>query len=128
MHGGKLSMVGIDIIEVSRVEDNEKFLNKIAHQSEIDYINLTKNPSLRMQKIAALFSVKEAVMKALGLGKNSGVVFKDIILSHEESGRPIVSLQGKAKEKFEEEYSNKKIYVSLSHIEKVAVAIAIIGD
>ena len=121
-------MVGIDIIEVSRVEDNEKFLNKIAHQSEIDYINLTKNPSLRMQKIAALFSVKEAVMKALGLGKNSGVVFKDIILSHEESGRPIVSLQGKAKEKFEEEYSNKKIYVSLSHIEKVAVAIAIIGD
>ncbi len=121
-------MIGIDIIEVTRVQDNEKFLNKIACQSEIDYINLTKNPALRLQKIAALFSVKEAVMKALGMGENSGVVFKDIVLSHEESGRPMVSLCGKAKEKLDKDYPSKKIYVSLSHIEKVAVAIAIIDD
>ena len=121
-------MIGIDIVEVSRVQDNEKFLNKIAHQSEIDYINLTKNPSLRMQKIAALFSVKEAVMKALGLGEKSGVVFKDIILSHEESGRPIVTVQGKAKEKLDKDYPQKNIYVSLSHIEWVSVAVAIISD
>lgn len=119
-------MIGIDIIEVSRVQDNEKFLDKIAHQSEIDYINLTSNPSLRLQKIAALFSVKEAVMKALGLGKNSGVKFKDIILSHQSTGCPIVEVQGKAKEKLENDYPQKKIYVSLSHVEKVAVAIAII--
>ena len=41
-------------------------------------------------------------MKALGLGKNSGVSFKDIQILHDESGKPYVVLHGKAKEQMEE--------------------------
>ena len=65
-------------------------------------------------------------MKALEMGKGSGVVFKDIELSHEESGKPIVILHGKALEKYNESFSGKKIEVSLSHTPQSAIAIAII--
>ncbi|MBQ8792812.1 MAG: 4'-phosphopantetheinyl transferase superfamily protein, partial [Clostridia bacterium] len=71
-------MVGIDIIEVERVDTSDAFLNRIAHESEISYINKSSCNGLRHQRIAALFCVKEAVMKALEMGAKSGVVFKDI--------------------------------------------------
>lgn len=119
-------MVGIDIIEVERVEKSEAFLQKIAHEKEIEYINKTNCENLRHQRIASLFSVKEAVMKALEMGANSGVVFKDIELSHNKSGKPEINLHGKAKEKFEDVFAGKKIEVSISHTKTMATAIAII--
>ena len=119
-------MVGIDTVEVARIDKSEKFLDKIANKNEIEYINLTKNKDLKLQKTAALFCVKEATMKALGLGANSGVVFKDITLLHEDSGKPYVVLSGKAKDRFDEQFKGKKIEVSLSHTNLVATAICII--
>lgn len=119
-------MVGIDIIEVERVDTSDAFLNRIAHESEIEYINKSKCKSLRHQRIASLFCVKEAVMKALEMGANSGVVFKDIELTHNEFGKPEVILHGRAKEKIESVFAGKKIEVSLSHTSSIATAIAII--
>lgn len=119
-------MVGIDIIEVERVDVSETFLNKIAHESEIEYIKKSKCENLRRQRTAALFCVKEAVMKALDMGAKSGVVFKDIKLTHTPSGKPEIVLFGKAKDKFESLFKDKKIEVSLSHTSAFATAIAII--
>lgn len=119
-------MVGIDIIEVERVDTSEAFVKRIAHQKEIDYINKSGCENLRHQRIAALFCVKEAVMKALEMGKNSGVVFKDIELTHNEFGKPEIILHGKAKEKYENVFAGKKIEVSLSHTPTMATAIAIL--
>lgn len=121
-------MIGIDLLEVDRINDSIEFLNKIAHEEEIEYINKNTCQHLRKQKITALFCVKEAVMKALGMGKSSGVVFKDIMLCHQESGKPFVKLFGKAKEKFDSNFQGKKIEVSLSHTKSYATAIAIIVD
>ena len=119
-------MVGIDIVEVERVDTSKKFLTRIAHESEIAYINKSSCDSLRHQRIAALFCVKEAVMKALEMGAKSGVVFKDIELSHEENGKPVVILHGKALEKFQNDFAGKQIEVSLSHTQAYATAIAIL--
>ncbi|MBP3344880.1 MAG: holo-ACP synthase [Clostridia bacterium] len=119
-------MVGIDLVEVERVSLDETFLNKIAHESEIEYVNKSSCDKLKKQRVAALFCVKEAVMKALGMGEGSGVVFKDIQLFHEESGKPYVKLYGKALEKFESVFVGKKIEVSLSHTLNYATAIAIL--
>ncbi|MBQ8908677.1 MAG: holo-ACP synthase [Clostridia bacterium] len=119
-------MVGIDIIEVERIDASDKFLEKIAFQEEIDFINKAKCDKLRKQKIAALFCVKESVMKALEMGAKSGVVFKDIQLCHEQSGKPFVVLHGKALDKYNQCFAGKKIEVSLSHTEKYATAIAIL--
>ena len=119
-------MVGIDIIDIERVDKSEEFLKKIANESEIEYVSKSFCESLRHQRTGALFCVKEAVMKALEMGKNSGVVFKDIELSHEESGKPIVILHGKALERYNERFSDKKIEVSLSHTPAYAIAIAML--
>ncbi len=119
-------MIGIDIDEVERFDQGDEFLNRIAFPEEIEHINKAKCQSLRQQRIASLFSVKEAVMKALGLGKSSGVSFKDIMLCHDENGKPYVKLLGIAKSKFEKLYSKKQIEVSLSHTPKTVVAVAVI--
>ncbi len=117
-------MVGIDIIEVARIDQGAEFLNKIALPEEIEYI--TKSQSLRSQRAAALFCVKEAVMKALGTGASQGVSFKDLQLSHEKNGKPIINLFGRAYEIFNDKYLGKKIEISISHTEKYATAIAVI--
>lgn len=119
-------MVGIDIIEVERIDKSEGFLNKIARISEIEYINKSKCESLRFQRVASLFCVKEAVMKALETGASKGVSFKDIELAHEESGKPYVNLYGKALEIYDQNFKGKKLEVSLSHTEKYATAIAVL--
>lgn len=119
-------MIGIDIIEVARVDTSKAFIERIAHESEIEYINKSPCESLRHQRLSALFCVKEAVMKALEMGKNSGVVFKDIELCHNEYGKPYVKLQGKAKEKYQTFFSDKKLEVSLSHTPAYATAIAML--
>ena len=119
-------MVGIDIIEVERINYSHEFMNKIAHQGEIEYIEKSTCESLKRQRLAALFCVKEAVMKALEMGAGSGVVFKDIELKHQENGKPFIELYGKALEKLESSFKSKKIEVSLSHTEKYATAFAMI--
>lgn len=120
-------MVGIDIIELDRVDTSDSFLNNIAHEDEIAYIKKPFCQQVQHERIAALFCVKEAVMKALGLGKKSGVVFKDIKLCHEESGKPFVELFGVAKQAFEKDFKDKIINISISHSKTIATAICIIN-
>lgn len=119
-------MVGIDLVEVSRVDTSDKFLSRIANSAEVMFIRKTNSTNLRQQKIASLFCVKEAVMKALELGANSKVSFLDIELCHEESGKPFVKLYGVALEKLNSAFKGKNIEVSLSHTKEYATAIAII--
>ncbi len=120
-------MVGIDIIELDRVDTSDSFLNKIADKEEIDYIKKSFCKQVQHEKIASLFCVKEAVMKALGLGKKSGVTFKEIKLCHEENGKPFVQLFGVAKEKFDQDFQDKNIAVSISHSKTIATAICFIN-
>lgn len=119
-------MVGIDILDIDRLDFSEKFIKKIALDEEIEYIQKSLCESLQRQRLGALFCVKEAVMKALEMGKDSGVSFHDIKLCHHENGKPYVELFGRAKEKFEECFAEKKMEVSLSHTPQYATAIAII--
>ena len=55
------------------------------------------------------------------------MVFKDIELCHEDSGKPYVKLHGKALEKFNMCFASKTIEISLSHTPIVAMAVAIIN-
>ena len=120
-------MIGIDCIDIERVDKSDEFLQKIARDDEIEYIKKSFCESLRLQRTGALFCVKEAVMKALKMKKNSGVVFKDIELCHEDSGKPYVKLHNKALEKFNMCFANRTIEISLSHTPIVAMAVAIIN-
>lgn len=119
-------MIGIDIDKPERFDDDQ-LLNRIAFEEEIQHVHKARCTSLRSQRIASLFSVKEAVMKALGLGKDSGVSFKDIKMLHDESGKPFVVLYGRAKKQMEEKFKDKNIEISLSHTPEIVVAVAVIN-
>lgn len=117
--------VGIDIIELNRVSIDEKFIKKIANSYEQEYIDQYKCEEGKRQRIASLWCVKEAVMKALGLGRDSGVTMKDIELLHEDNGRPYVKLKKIALQQFKV-LNLKEIEISISHSETIATAICII--
>lgn len=119
-------MIGIDLVEVERFELDDNFMSRIAYEEEIAYIKKSKSVELQRQRLASLWAVKEAVMKALGLGEKSGVSFKDIKLCHEESGKPYVELFGIAKQEFNISHYDKRVEVSLSHTKNYATAIAAI--
>lgn len=117
-------MVGIDIIEVKRIEEsiqNANFLAKILTYNEIEYVSQFAN---KCAHVAGLFCAKEAVMKALEDCKQ--ISFKDIEIAHKNSGKPYVILNGKALEVFNKS-GKQNIEISISQTNTVATAICIIS-
>ena len=113
-------MIGFDLENIKRIKNIDKLLGKIANDSEIAYINKFKN---KQEKVATLWTIKEAVFKAFDVMAGS-FSYKDIELKHNENGTPIISLHGKAKEIFEDK-GFKNIQISLSHTKDVVGAVVI---
>ena len=116
-------MIGVDIVEISRVQklDTVSFANKILCQSEREYLEKKLN---KAETLSGFFAAKEAVSKALGCGFTKDVTYKDIEVLHDEKGAPICNLHGKAKEILQNK--GKEIYLSISHDGGYAVAVAMI--
>jgi holo-[acyl-carrier protein] synthase len=110
--------LGVDIIEISRIEQaisrwGNSFLNRVFTQAEIEkYRN-------RPESLAARFAAKEATVKALGCNE---IIYKDIEIVSEQSGRPQLKLLGRA-ETFARELGITNLAVSLSHSRDYAVAV-----
>lgn len=114
---------GIDMTEVERIKnnlENEKFLNKIYSQNEIEYLKLRKfNP----QTAAGMFAAKEAVSKCLGTGfTNFGP--RHIEILKDKVGKPYVNLSGNALNRAEE-LGIVNIHISISHTVDCAVAFCV---
>lgn len=117
-------MLGIDIIEIERIEknlQNPSFLQKILTEQEIKYVNQFES---KTEHIAGFFCAKEAVMKALEECQN--IAFKDIEVLHKANGKPYVKLYGKALEVFEKQNCNS-IEISISQTKTIATAICVIN-
>jgi holo-[acyl-carrier protein] synthase len=117
---------GIDIIEVARIktvmEKDIGFREKIFTQGEIEYCETKK---FKYQNYAARFSAKEAFLKAIGTGWRFGIRFADIDIFHDEFGKPLIRLTGKADELAKRE-GITAIHVSLTHIKETASAIVVV--
>ena len=117
--------IGIDLIEVSRIEraatKRKLFLERIYADAEI---RLSDRGILRFEELAGRFAVKEAILKALKVGWRRGVKFNEIIVLNEPSGAPYVQLNGTVK-KIADDLGVKKILVSISHTKELAVGMAI---
>ena len=111
-------MIGIDICQVDRIKKIQKNLEKIFHSEEIQYFKKHKN---NPQIIAGHYSAKEAIMKAFSCCKN--IVFLDILIYHNENGKPLVKLFNLPKKEFEEN-SYKLVEISISHEKDYACAVA----
>ncbi len=116
-------MIGFDLQEVEMVKDEEKLLQKIALQGEIEYIHRHKC-NIKM-RVASLWAVKEAVFKALGF-KAEDVSYKEIELCHKDSGQPYIVLHGNLKKRFEDQ-GFCKIEISLSHQKSVVGAVCLVN-
>ena len=105
--------IGIDLTKIEKFEEmpfkeNSDFYKNMFTESEIEYCLKFSNP---YEHFAGKFSIKEAVIKAIG----KKIPLISIITDHKNS-QPIVKV-----EKFSEYFFK----VSLSHEEDYAIAVVI---
>jgi len=116
--------IGLDMIEVDRIEEKVSrengFKEMIFSPSEIAYCESNAHPA---EHYAARFAAKEALLKALGKGFTISYSLNQIIIEHDDNGKPVVSLTGPFKA-LEEGW--KKVHLSMSHLKSIASAIVII--
>lgn len=129
--------IGTDLISVKRIENilrifNQKFINKIFTNNEINFINSKKSDkdNLLRQSLfyAKRFSAKEAFSKAIGLGIGRGIDFCDIEIVNDNFGKPKINLLNN-KEKFLQQHlsiQNFAIHLTLSDEKEYAIATVII--
>lgn len=115
---------GIDIIEVSRVQENiekfgDRFLNRIFTEEEIKYCE-SKNLQ-KFQSYAGRFAAKEATFKAISgiLDNKYEIKWKDIEILNDENGRPFIKWNGNMKNLLKK---GTEIDISISHVQETAVA------
>jgi holo-[acyl-carrier protein] synthase len=120
---------GVDICEVPRIAQSiarfgDRFLQRVFTPEEIRYCQMKKNST---ERFAARFAAKEAAMKALGTGASRGVTWTTIEVAHAPGGRPILRFSEKTAE-IAERLGVKRISLSLTHTESVALAMVILED
>ncbi len=121
-NGDQHSAVGVDIIEIGRVEAalgrfGERFLGRVYTAVEVAFCRG------RVHELAARFAAKEAVRKALGTGAR-GRAWRAIAVRPTHRGKPLVYRDGRAKERAGR-IGLRGIDVSLSPSREYAVAFVV---
>jgi len=119
--------IGIDHVEMAKfkadVESNQPdFVARIFTDSEIAY---ARNTDDYLQRLAGRFAAKEAALKALGTGWTPEVDWKQIEIRNDPSGRPRITLTGRAAE-LATAAGAKNFFVSISHSPHLATAHVVI--
>lgn len=114
---------GVDIVETARIqkllgEHPERFLERVFTVGEQ---RDSKSSKRQLEHLAARFAAKEAALKALGTGWAQGIGWTDIEVVRADSGRPSLSVTGRAGE-IAHERGITSWHVSLSHISSHAIA------
>jgi holo-[acyl-carrier protein] synthase len=119
--------MGTDLIETRRVQESmdrfgERFLERIFTAGEIAYCMRKKNAA---ESFAARFAAKEAAAKALGTGISRGVSWKEFEVKREASGKPTLSLSGRAAE-LAGTMGIRRVELSLTHSRELAMAVVLV--
>ncbi len=117
--------IGVDIVDLDRfagvLERRANFATRVFTAAEREYCEQTKGPMKRVERYAARFAAKEAVMKVLGVGLGE-FAFHDVEVERAESGAPALVLHGKAAA-IAAEGGATVWHLSLSHSDIVAIAV-----
>lgn len=116
--------IGTDIVDVSRFRTvlarRPAIINRLFNESERAYAASHSDP---IPRYAARFAVKEAAMKALGVGL--GVArFADIDVGREDSGQLNLTMSGSASAVASEQ-GVTVWHASASHSDQTAVAVVV---
>jgi holo-[acyl-carrier protein] synthase len=120
MHG-----IGVDIINISRMEETlertgDLFIKRVFTESEQKVATAHHNHVIYY---ATAFAAKEAIFKLLGISWKCGIDFLDIEVFRGSNGEPLVELNGRIKELFEE-VPVDNVSLSLSYDGDIAIAVA----
>jgi holo-[acyl-carrier protein] synthase len=115
--------IGTDIVRISRIQKSldrygERFSRRILAGQELDDFQRTLHPA---RFLARRFAAKEAVVKAYGTGFTQGMTFRDIVVSHDVAGKPLLLLSGRALE-LQQEMGIGETFISISDEQEYAVA------
>ena len=120
-----LAGVGVDIVEISRMEKilsrTPRFALRVFTDEEREYCEHSTRPAAHY---ACRFAAREAVLKALGCGFGKGVRCDDVSVSRDAAGRPQAVLKGRAAE-VAQERGVLSVAISLSFTREMAVANAV---
>jgi holo-[acyl-carrier protein] synthase len=120
----------VDIVEVARVEramehHGDRFLRRLFTEDEIEHC---RGAPREAEKYAARFAAKEAALKALRVGWQKGVRFRDLQIDINDMGAPSIHLSGRARE-VAQSRGVTALEVSMSHERHYAVGQVIaVGD
>lgn len=113
--------IGCDLTEIPRIKkalEQEGFARRVFTEAEQNYCEARKVQ--RFASYAARFAAKEAFLKAIGTGLRNGKL-TEIEVVNDSLGKPSLKVTGSFA-KFIEEKGIKKIHLSLSHTEDIAMA------
>lgn len=122
--------LGTDIVENDRIASafekyGERFLARIFTKEETEYALSHKDP---VPHLAARFAVKEAAIKALNIREASGLHMTDFEVAGKIFGKKELVFHRDARRLIAER-GVTRVHLSLSHTEKVSMAVVILeGD
>ena len=116
--------IGTDLVDLDRfraaLERTPGLKRRCFTADEQAYAERRDDP---VERYAARFAAKEAVMKAMGTGM-AGASFREIRIRHQDSGQPFVELLG-ATRKRAQSMGIGAWHLSITHTRKTAAAVAI---
>lgn len=116
---------GVDIVEISRIKNavlrwGKKFIDRVYTPGEYEYSFCKTQP---YPHLAARFSAKEAVIKALGSFNLKEIRLTDIEILNSSNGKPDVILHNHVNDYCSQNGIN--VEISISHARMFAVSNAI---
>ncbi len=121
--------IGVDLVDIDRLARlaarSPAFARCIFSKRELSAASQMQNRR-RREYLAGRFAVKEALVKALGIGLQGGLLFNEIETTNLASGAPSLVLKGKAL-KLARQEGFCDLHVSISHELRFAVAFVVLS-
>jgi acyl carrier protein len=120
--------IGVDLMSIPRfaeVAAHHRYRTLVFTPVELEQA-ARMGAERSLERLAGRFSVKEATCKMLGRGFGQGLRWRDIEVTNDDWGAPLVTLGGGAAE-LAEEAGLEEIVVTLSHQADLVVAVAAAG-
>lgn len=120
---------GIDLVDVTRFTEMDlqrlnAMANRILTEDELPEYHGLSNLVERIRHVAKMWAIKEAVAKSFGTGIRDAVVWQNIIVDHDNLGKPTVTFSNELVE-----YANGRVcHISVSHDGDNVIASAILSD
>ena len=114
--------VGIDIENIEKFSniDLDRFCKKYFTDYEREY-SLKRG----VQTIAGIYSCKESILKAFGIGIGGGISLKQISILHDNKGKPFVE-ENEVICELKRKFSVTQCEISISHTKDIVESICII--